>query len=85
MPHGKELTSLEPFSSLEFMEIHGAGGSRNGVSPLEKNSPMAFSSSPFRFSGGQICHWRMRGHDGLQKLKAEELKLSLFVCDMHRG
>lgn len=32
---------------------------------------------------GQICHWRMRGHDGLQKLKAEELKLSLFVCDMN--
>eukprot|EP00435_Cladocopium_sp_Y103_P065640 s112_g27.t1 len=32
---------------------------------------------------GQICHWRMRGQDGLQKLKAEELKLSLFVCDMN--
>lgn len=32
---------------------------------------------------GEICHWRMRGHDGLQKLKAEELKLSLFVCDMN--
>jgi len=32
---------------------------------------------------GQICHWRMRGDEGLRKLQAEAMKLSLFVCDMN--
>lgn len=38
-----------------------------------------------QLEGGQICHWRMRGDEGLRKLHAEAMKLSLFVCDMHLG
>ena len=38
-----------------------------------------------QLEGGQICHWRMRGDEGLRKLQAEAMKLSLFVCDMHLG
>ena len=38
-----------------------------------------------QLEGGQICHWRMRGDEGVRKLQAEAMKLSLFVCDMRLG